>query len=178
MLLFLLPLALSAQIQTVTGNFPRDMCGPADTRPNTWGRAEAVELPIKFKAPAGTRVRIRRLRGDLVSWALIGACASTNDKTMLLMYSDTLSRFSGLLVGFSTTAQEGSKKCDWCADNTLLYVQDALHGTEARRTPFNWKMNRLLEPDNILVLKIATWLNTIGPIHVEATWQADFEWVK
>lgn len=171
----LLPLCLSAQTMTVTGNFPRDLCGPIDTRPNTWGRAEAAELPIKFNPPIGHKVRVTRIRGDLVSWPLIGSCASSTDPGRQISSGN----YSGLLVGFSTTAPEGSKRCNWCADNTLLYVQDGLKSGEVRRTPFNWTMSRLLEPDNTLVLKIATWLNTIGsPIHVEATWQAEIEWVK
>lgn len=161
----MLPLLLLVSMQ-VTGNFPRDLYGPKDTRNMTWGHADFDTLPIKFTPPAGYRVHITRLRGDLLSWPKSEKIIPFNG-------------VAGVLLGFSTTANEGSIHCDWCADNTIVYVQDGLTGQEVRRTPFDWQVDRILEKDHTLVLKIASYLNTYGvPIHIEATWSAEFEYVK
>ncbi len=135
-------------------NFPRDLYGPVDTRPNCYGHAEAAILPITFKPPAGYRVKILGLRGDLVSWAL-GKPAQ--------------GKVTGVLLGFSTTGPEGSVHADWLGDNTPLYVQDVLRNK--KRTRFDYPdVDTILEPDHVLNLKIATWLNETGvPYHLEAT---------
>jgi hypothetical protein len=164
----MLPILLAFTMQ-VTGNFPRDLYGPKDTRNATWGHSEADSLPIVFRPPVGYRVKILRLRGDLVSWPKI----VQPDRNF------NSGGFTGVLMGFSTTANDGSVLCNWCADNTVVYVQDGFVGMAVRRTPFDWTVDRLLERDHTLVLKIASYLNTLGvPIHIEATWSAEFEYVK
>jgi hypothetical protein len=160
---------LALQILRVTGNLPADLYGPIDTRPGTWGRSEARELPITFNPPPGMSVYIIRIRGDMVA----GVKLPQNQAVI------PENGFSWTLFGVSTTAKEGSEQCNWCADNALMYIQDGLRGGEVRRTPFDWDIGQYLGEDNTMVLKIATYLNTIDlPIHIEATWQAEFEYRK
>jgi hypothetical protein len=163
---------------TMSGNFPRDLAGPVDTRmagqvcasgPCIWGTADSDVLPIQFKPPAGYRVRILRLRGDMVAWP----------RVLPGEVPVAPGQYAGVLMGFQTTAPEGSAKCDWGADNTMLYIQDAV-GTEPRRAPFDYRdVNVLLEPDSILRLVIASWLNTTGrAIHIEATYTVVYRFEK
>jgi hypothetical protein len=167
--------SLMGQPHTISGNFPRDLMGPQDTRmagvvcnvgPCIWGVADSAVMPIKFNPPAGYHVRILRLRGDLVAWIklLPGEQAEQNST-------------AGTLLGFSTTAPGGSVQCDYCADNTSLYVQDAVTAQQPKaRTPFDYDgVDQVLEHDNILNVVIAEWLNTTGkPIHLEATYTIKF----
>lgn len=149
---------------TVSGNFPRDLLGPVDTRPYTWGHADSATLPIQFKPPAGYRVQILKLRGDLVSWPMVleGGLPIPDN------------RYAGVLLGFSTTSSTGAAECDWCASGCFVYIQDAIHGGEARRAPFAYNLtkdNTYLDADNVLNLKIAAFLNTTNvPIHIEGTY--------
>jgi hypothetical protein len=153
--------AAESTTYTASGNFPRDLMGTADTRANTWGTADSAVLPIVFRPPAGYRVLILRLRGDLVSWPRV------------LPGEPPVApgQYAGVLAGFQSTAADGSCRCDWCADNTMLYVQDAV-AERPSRAPFDYaQVNFLLGPDHTLLLKIASWLNTTGrPIHIEATY--------
>jgi hypothetical protein len=138
-------------------NFPANLYGPLDTRPGTWGHADSASLPIKFKPPPGYRVRILRIRGDLIAWP------------RKLLARDSAG-VAGVLLGFSTTAPEGSIHADWLADNTQLYIQDAV-SAEPRRAAFDYgNLAMALEADNTLVLKLAAYLNTTGAaIHMEGT---------
>jgi hypothetical protein len=84
------------------------------------------------------------------------------------------SKYSGVLLGFSVTSSTGSKSCDFCADGMFVYIQDAIHGGEAKRAPFDYGFENeqiYLDADNLLQLKIAAFLSTLGvPVHVEATY--------
>jgi len=164
---------------TVSGNFPRDLCGPVDNRMAgqscgsgscVWGTAEAQTLPITFHSPAGYRVRLLRLRGDLVAWI----------KTLPGDPAPALRSAAGVLLGFSTSADGGSSSCDYCADNTPLYIQDAVMDSMPKtRAPFDYAdVGFTLPADNVLLLKIASWLNSTGDaIHVEATYTIQFDYV-
>jgi hypothetical protein len=143
---------------TASTNFSFDLDGPVDTRPGTWGTAEASAKFITFAPPAGYRVRILRASGDLVAWpqVLDGVPVKPG-------------RYAGVLLGLSTTAQEGSVRGDWLADNCFLYVQAGLDATPVRAA-FDRKTDALLEPDHKLALKVASWLNTTErKIHIEPT---------
>ncbi len=163
---------------TVSGNFPRDQYGAVDDRlpgvscnvgPCIWGRAAADSLPIRFSPPAGYRVRILKLRGDLIAWP----------KVLDGQPAVSPSAYAGVLLGFSTTGAEGSTKCDFCADNTPLYVQGAIHGGAAIRVPYSYDYRDervILGDDNVLVLKLASFLSTIPyPLHLEGTYTISFE---
>ncbi len=166
---------------SVSGNFPRDLYGPIDTRmagqtcgigPCIWGHADSAVLPITFHPAAGYRVRILRLRGDLISWpkVLEGEPAIPEN------------RYAGVLLGFSSTSSAGSVDCDFCAAGCFLYIQDALHGGEARRAPFDYDFSKewvVLDSDGVLNLKLAAFLNTMGrSIHTEGTYTISAQFVK
>ncbi len=156
---------------TVSGNFPRDLYGPIDARmpgqtcgggPCIWGHADFAALPITFKPPAGYRVRILRLRGDLIAWPKV-----LDGETPVKPGA-----YAGVLLGFSTTTKEDSTVCDFCADGTPLYVQGAL-SDGAVRVPFDYdfRHERVYLDGPVLYLKIASFLNSTGyPIHEEATY--------
>ena len=144
------------RVYSLAAHFSTDLLGPIDSRPGTWGHADYSTWKITFKPLAGHRVRILRAHGDLVSWVR-GAPEDT---------------YAGVLLGFQTTAPEGSARADWAADNTMLYVQDAVSRNRPARTAFNADVRAggLLESDNVLVVKIAAWLNDTGqPIHSEVS---------
>src|SRR5262245_4421229 len=117
-ILSLLLFGISLGVHTVSGNFPRDLYGPVDLRdpratactsgPCIWGNAEHAIQPIKFNPPAGYRVRILTLRGDLVAWIKsLPGCTPT-----------PLESTAGVLGGFHITTSQGSVHCDLCADGT------------------------------------------------------------
>jgi len=138
-----------------SANFSADLYGKADTRPDTWGFADSATWPLTFKPPAGKRVRILKVSGDLTAFAIGKVPEGTE---------------VGVLFGLQSTAPEASVRGDWMADNTFVYIQDIVR--EPRRAPFHVKQKQgfLLEPDHILVVKVASWLNTTGrKIHIEPT---------
>lgn len=154
-------------VYQISGNFPRDLYGPLDTRNATWGHADADELPIQFYPPSGYRVKILRLRGDL------SGAPKVPDKNAVVK------GYAWSLIGFSTTANEGSVRCNYCADRCHLYIQDAYRDGEAKHLPFDWDVQMLLEPDHILVLKLASYLNqTDFPLHLEGTYNIQFTFVR
>lgn len=158
-----LALAVAALMGTysASGNFAVDLNGPVDTRPGTWGTADAWTWKETFSPPAGYRVRILAIQGDLTAMA----------RTLPEDPPVPRGKSAGVLLGFGTTAAEGSVRCSPCADNTMLYVQAAM-GSEPVTRSFDWTVRAggLLEPDNTLLVKVASWLNTTGiPVHLEAT---------
>jgi hypothetical protein len=156
-------------IHIASGNFSADLYGVADTRPSTWGYADVAIWAITFDAPAGYRAVILGLSGDLISFSKNPA----NDALAPNAYA-------GVLLGFQTAAPGGSVSCDWCADDTMLYLQDAIR-LEPHRAPFDRKFQPGVEwlPGNQLLVKVASYLNTTGkPVHVEATYTLTFVFVK
>jgi hypothetical protein len=167
----LLSLAGALGPYTVSGNFAGDLFGPVDTRPGTWGRADSAILPVTFKPPAGYRVRILSIRGDVVSWI----------KTVPGGPPTPPESAAGVLGAFQTPSASGSAQCDWCADGCLLYVQGAVTEKQpAGRVPFNYvRVDALLDSDNVLNAKMAAWLNnTEKPIHIEITYTIQFRYEK
>lgn len=156
----------------VSGNYPVNLYGPVDTRNECWGNAEAQSLPIQFKPPAGQRVRVLELRGDLTAWPKTVGVAPGPGLDAVAIGS------AGVLLGFSTTGSAGATECNFCADGCMVYVQAALVGNTAVVRDFDYVVSadNLLDEDNILVLKLAAWLNTTGvPIHVEGTYGILFQ---
>lgn len=165
---------------TVSGNFPRDLYGPIDMRdtrlvcngPCIWGHADSDALKITFHPPAGYRVRILSLRGDVTAWvkSLPGDPATPAES------------MAGVLGGFQTTnsLNDGaSAQCDYCADGCPLYIQGAVGEKQpSTRLPFYYdQVGQLLDADNILNAKIASWLNSTGkPIHIEITYTIQFRY--
>ena len=147
---------------SASGNFSADILGAQDTRPSTWGTAGVQTWPVVFAPPPGYRVQILTLKGDLVAWpkVLPGDLSIPQEMT------------AGVLLGYQTTASEGSTRCTPCADNTMLYIQAGV-GRQPVRAPYEYNVRAggLLEPDHTLVVVVAVWLNTTGRmIHLEPTW--------
>jgi hypothetical protein len=158
-LLFLIPLAALAipEPRTMRGanNFAWDARGVVDTRPGCWGTADAHTFPVTFRPPAGYRVRITRAYGDFVAWPRGVPPPGT---------------FAGVLFGLQDTGPDGSRRADWLADNTMLYVQGAV-GQMRERMAFDVRIkDGALGPDHKLLYKFAVWLNDTGLIiHMEAS---------
>lgn len=164
-LLIFVGLSLMAQTYSAATNFSVDLIGVPDTRPDTWGTASYAVKTITFTPPPGHRVRILRVYGDLLLWPIGSAQQG---------------KFAGVLFGLQTTAPEGSRRMDWGADNTMLYIQDATGGGP-RRAPFDYNVSAggLLEADNKLIVKLATWLNDTGlPIHIEPSFVMVYRYEK
>ena len=165
----IIPIVLALSVlgpYSSSSNFSANLFGSLDTRDGCWGFAEATEWPITFKPPAGYRVRILSPRGDLVAWpqVLPGEPAAGRG------------RYAGVLLGFRTTDPEGSIRCDYCADNTMLYVQAALDDRPTRASFHDdVTVGGLLGADHRLMVKVSAWLNTIErPIHVEPTFTVTY----
>ena len=158
------------RVDSAASNFAVDLFGSPDLRPGCWGLADARTATITFHPPAGYRVRILRLRGDFLAWPRV------------LPGEDPVpaGRYAGALLGFQTTAPEGSAWADWASDNTLLYIQVATSG-EVARASYNddVSVGGLLEPDHRLLVKMAAWLNaTSKPIHMEPTFVLTYQFEK
>jgi hypothetical protein len=164
----------------MSGNFPRDLYGPVDTRdlrpsacagsPCIWGRSDQDSLPIKFFPPSGYHVKILALRGDLVSWikTLPGDVRTPDESS------------AGVLLGFQVPNPRQAL-CSFCEMDCPLYIQDSVSKEMPRtRAPFNYEnVDLILGDTNTLVLKLASWLNTTGkPIHLEGTYTVKFTFVK
>ncbi len=153
---------------TAANNYATNLMGPTDTRVDTWGTADSQVWQQSFRPPAGYRVRVLRLWGDLVAWPMV----LPGERPV------APGQYAGVLVGFQTTARDGSDRCWPCADNTLLYLQGAMHA-EPVRIPFDQRVSTLLEADNILAVKVADWLNTLGrPVHMEVTYRVTYRFEK
>ena len=153
---------------STSGNFSADILGAADTRPSTWGDAGVQTWPVTFKPPAGYRVQILSLKGDLVAWAKV----LPGDAPV----PDGMS--AGILLGYQTTAAAGSIRCSPCADNTMLYIQSGVSRAPVR-APYEYDVRAggLLELDNVLMVVVAAWLNVTGkPIHMEPTFTVTFRY--
>lgn len=157
---------------SASSNFTVDLTGSPDDRPSTWGDAGVQSWKQLFHPPGGYRVRILRLVGDLTAWPKILPADAPVGPGLV----------SGLLVGFQTTAKEGSDRVDYAADNTMLYVQDAVGAApEKTRTPLNCDVSvgGLLEADNALVIVAANFLNDTGTtIHMEVTYTVTYQFEK
>ena len=155
---------------SASSNYAADIQGVADSRDGCWGTADAVTWTMQLVAPEGYRVRITHIRGDFVSWP----------KTLQGEAPTAPGSYAGVLLGFGTTAPDGSKRCLPCADNTMLYIQDAVH-MEPHRAAYDYdvKIGGLLEPDGKLMIKVAAWLNTTGrPIHMEPSFTIEYQYEK
>lgn len=144
-------------------NHADDIAGTLDTRPSTWGTAGYAVHHLEFHPPAGYKTRILRVYGDFQGWVRknpSGNCA-------------------GVLWGLSNTAKDGSDRVTPAADNTFLYVQDAVCERRPFRAAVDYKINRLLESDNVLVSKVAVWLNETGePIHMEPSFVVVYQFER
>lgn len=165
-------LPTSNVVRQFATNFSADLYGPLDNRPDTWGHADYHVWTIQMKnVPSQHRVRVLRVFGDVVSYV-----RQPSDKT------------AGTLFGLATTAPDGNigldgvQRCDYCALNTMLYVQDYVGPTGGGGArPFDYVVADagLLERDNKLLVKVAAWLNeTNQPVHIEPTFNVVYRYER
>jgi hypothetical protein len=163
-----------------SSNFTADLYGTADTRPGCWGYSDVATWNVTFRPPAGYAVRVVSIHGDLVSWikSLPGDPATPAEST------------AGVLLGLQSTPRASTTgRCDWCSDverpahpavqgTTMLYIQDAVAQLQPKsRAQYDRMVNQLLEPDNKLLVTVASWLNTTGkPVHIEPTFTVVYRW--
>jgi len=131
--------------------------------PCIWGHADSAVLPMVFKVPAGYRVRILRIRGDLIAWP----------KVMEGEAPVKRGAYAGVLLGFSTTIKEGSPVCPMvCAEGVPIYLQAGI-SDQPIRVPFDVDLREertFLDADT-LYLKLASFENTLGhSVHMECTY--------
>jgi len=155
-----------SEIRTVSGNFADDLIGTPDTRPGTWGTAEAVMHSVQFHPPEGCAVKIWSITGDLVAWVRSWSYYK-----------------AGVLVGIHRILWNGRNPwaaCDYCTEDVILYRQLGVDGFRAYTTEFDrhFKQGMMVGPDNQLRFKHAVWLNETGQaVHMETTWMIEFQWV-
>lgn len=151
-----------------------DLIGTPDSRPGTWGSAGAASSPIKFKAPIGYRTRVLRAYGDLTFWPRGTPDGDPADKIV--------GAAAGVLLGLSSTAPDGSAAVEGggASDGCFLYVQDSTKGLERRvAIDYDTHVGGLLEADNLMVVKVAVWLNSLGlAIHIEPSLVVVFQFEK
>jgi hypothetical protein len=191
--LLILALVAGGEAQTIgpyhaSSNFAADLAGVPDTRAGCWGTADVAQWRITFFPPAGYRVRILEIHGDLVSWI----------KSMPKDPATPGESAAGVLLGLQSTPAAGtSGRCDICSDvasrvrvrsgtpetvdvlgTTMLYIQDVVTQLTPRsRAAYDLaQVNEFLQADNKLLVTVASWLNTTGkPIHVEPTFTLTYQ---
>ena len=149
---------------SVATNHSDDIKGEPDTRPDTWGLTGYQVHTFTFRPPAGYRVRILRVYGNVQGW----------------IPGEPVTRCVGMLWGLQTTGPEGSARVTPAADNTLLYVQDATCG-EPFRVPVDYdvRVGGLLEKDHILYSKVAVFMNETGrALHLEPSFNLVFQFER
>ena len=177
LLLLFLTLPLIGQVHYVSTNFSADLWGQQDTRPATWGYTDVQTRPITFGCPT---CAVKIPPGMVISLTSARVSVNANLRSATPLQFPGYKRSAGLLFGLKTTAPDGSAYCDLCADNTPLYHQVSLQSKD----PANYVINTAypggyrLQPDGVLVQVLASFLNTLGMVHIEASYTIGFEFVK
>lgn len=183
-LLVLLTLAgccAGSDIFTLATNLSVDLRGKPDTRPTTWGTAEAFEWgvdskdqdSITFHPPTGQRVKILAVQGDLVAWP-----TEMGLKPAVI----PVGRYAGVLLGLGRqprSPQVSSAHCSLCCRDVFVYVQGVLSQQQSTlRIPLQYAaVNYILGPDHKLYVKVAVWLNDTGlAVHLEPTMTIQYQW--
>ena len=165
-------------------NFATNLLGPPDTRPETWGNAATEKWTVTFSPPAGYQVRILEVHGDLISFIV----TLPGDTTVVPPQTA-----AGVLLGLQTSDPAQSGRCDYCSDvlrrqpnqlqasvqgTTMLYIQDSVAQLmpKSRASYDRPAVNTLLQPDNKLIVTVASWLNnTTKSIHIEPTFVVTYQ---
>jgi len=149
-------------------NISADLYGAADTRPGTWGFTDYAINPITFVAPpAGYRVRVLRVYGNATAMPKLTTPAAL-----------PVGGYSGWLFGLQTTAPDGSIYADFAGDSAFVYLQGNIGPIpEVIEFDFDVSAGGLLGTDNVMRIKTATFLNTLGvPIHIEPSFVIVFHY--
>lgn len=145
-------------------NHSDDLEGTADDRPGTWGKAGFSVHKYHFSPPAGYRVRVLRVYGDL----------------SVFTRKPDYTKCAGALWGLGSTAPEGSTRMTFAADNTFVSVQDSIcGGPRSRQFDYDTQVGGLLGPDNVMTSKVAVWLSdVVGSVHLEPTFVVQFRYER
>lgn len=142
-------------------NNDANLRGWLDNRKRTWGYTDALVKAIPFKPPAGHRVRVLRLVGDLT--ARLTPYSDTELPSPFVPTPPQDGRYIGVLAAAGYARDSGSARADHLADDTWMYVQGDIGASGVLRLPFDVDLrgikNTLLTEDNRLVLTLATYLN-------------------
>jgi hypothetical protein len=154
-----------------TLNHSIDVTGKPDRRPTNWGLSQPVPIRLKVTAPAGFRVRILRVAGDLVAWPKTG--------TM------TGAQYAEVGWGLNTSLNDGSKYVSYpddpaamAFDNSCAWVQDSLTATHgSSRISFDRDVSACgLLKDGAFISQTFVALNTSGlAIHLEPTFTITYQ---
>ncbi len=160
--------AIQARMQilgpySVAVNYPADLAGVPD--PEFWGFAGAQTDVVTFNVPPGYRVRVLHLDGNYMAWA----------RGVYLP-----GKHAGTSWGIATTAAPGSTRVAYSADNCFVYLEYAISNAEVnQRFSLNTKTGGLLEPDNIMNVVLAVYLNDQPiSIHAEVTGIVQFQYER
>lgn len=156
---------------SASSNITADLYGVADTRPGTWGFTDFADNNIVFAPPAGMRTRILQVYGNYYAMPKVVEPGVSP--------APVAGGFTGLLWGFLTTAPGGSDRANPVADDCMAFYQAGMNGTDPIHFEFDFDIGKgvtpanptmgLLEADNILVNRMASFLNTLAvPLHMEA----------
>jgi hypothetical protein len=163
--------AQCSEPRTIAGNFAADLDGFAMSGPGIWGRGDSWVFPLQLTPPAGHRVRILSISGDLT------ARFTTRGHGPAVAPRGT---FTGFLAAVTTLpVSSGSAHADLAADDTLMYAQgDLSRRNSAVRLPFRESFaedeaNTVLGPEHRLYFKVAKYLDETGlATHLEITFSA------
>lgn len=152
-------------------NISADLTPVPDTRPGTWGSAAFADNNLQFNPPAGYRVRILKAYGNWFAMPKVvdpGAGPYPADHG-----------YCGVLWGLLRTGVTGSTRLVPASDEAFAFYQGAIDGPP-QTFPFDFTLEAvaplsetmgLLDPDNIMVNRLAIFLDTLGdtvPIHMES----------
>jgi hypothetical protein len=140
-------------------NFAIDLEGTPDTRPGTWGSSGFAQNVGVFSPPAGYRVRVLRIYGDLIGFPKSGVIdAGTSCE---------------IGWGLKSTAPDGSTRFSAGNDNSFVWLQNVLSSASpSTRAGFDHTVETggLLEADHTVISQAFVALNTTGlTIHLEPT---------
>jgi hypothetical protein len=162
-------MAVRRGVAGASSNFAVDLVGAPDTRQDTWGTAASASWAVQFHPPAGFRVRILRISGDLIAFP----------KVLATDLPPAQWQAAGVSIAFMTTADSGSSHCSPCADNAMILRQGVIPRVERIEYAEDTASGGLLEPDHRLVVEVASWLNTfVVPIHLEPTFTVTYQFER
>jgi len=156
-----------------TSNISADITGVPDTRLGGWGLHQSDPVRLKITAPAGYRVRILEVVGDLVAWPKAGTLRGD--------------QYAEVGWGLNTSLNDGSRFMSYpddpgaiAYDNCMIWVQDSLVASRGSvRVAFDRKFSTLLDENGILYSQPFVALNTSGlQIHLEPTVSITYRFEK
>jgi hypothetical protein len=156
-----------AKVCNLSINYPFDAKGEPDTRPGTWGRTAADDGKIQFThVPKGYRVRIERVYGNVTARVVGTAPQNT---------------YAGILFSLINSHTDASPYATMSSSGCMLYVHADVGPNQPRIVNFdtNTHSEGLLEPDNVLLVRRAVYLNETEAVqHIEPSFVDEFRYER